>query len=572
MAVRSIQKLILPLTGLSCLAAFTLFALPANAQNLITNGTFDTAADPWWGHAAEGAEHTLEVVDGKLCSVMTAGGENPWDVIIGYSGLALTANQHYRISLSATADADRQIRVKTGLGDAPYTDYILHRLDVGAAGPLVFDSTYLNLRDDATAQIQFQVGGSVGTVCVDDIVVEPVEAPVVPAYQTPSLTGHKLRDYSGLVKIGTAVDTPIWLSNPTHNAIVASEFSAITPANAMKMNIIQPTQGVFDFVDADALYAWATENGMEFRGHPLVWHTQTPAWLTDTEFTRDEMIDIMYAHIDALVGRYVGKFPYWDVVNEAVESEDGAWGFRSTVWHDRIGDDFMDLAFHRARAADPDAILLYNDYNSSVAGSGKADYVFEMIKAMRERGVPVDAVGLQNHWYIEADGNLEGMPDVAKIRETMAKYESIGVEVHVTEFDIRIGVPLSAEKEQHQTKLFGDVLQACIDAPNCSHLTVWGLSDIDSWVPSTFPEMDFAHLFDRNFTAKAGYHAMTDVLAQYPADGEMAHSDGGSSKKGCSYAPLPTGGPWHWSAFALLGLALWRRGAARHIVGAGRLS
>jgi endo-1,4-beta-xylanase len=224
--------------------------------------------------------------------------------------------------------------------------------------------------------------------------------------------------------------------------------------------------------------------------------------------------------------------PYWDVVNEAVEQTDGVWGFRSTIWHDRIGPDFIDLAFQRAAAYDPSAKFLYNDYNIAVMGNPKADYVFQMISDMKARGIPVTTIGMQNHWYITADGGSSGLPDVAMIRANMDRYAGIGVDVQFTEVDIRIGLPMTPEKDALQAQVYRDLLQACVDAPNCSHFTVWGLSDIDSWVPSTFPDMDFAHIFDAGFVAKTSYHAFTQVLAAYPTDAMGGVMAGGAGDPG----------------------------------------
>jgi endo-1,4-beta-xylanase len=524
-----------------------------NPNNLVTNGAFDTTdTSPWWTYANGTTDFpsdvTLAVENYQLCATMTTGGgENYWDAIVGLSGVSLLPNQYYHISFTVTADAPRTIKWKTGFGEAPYTDYFIISTKVTAvpvtATPQVVDYTYLNLRTDASAQFQFQIGGSAGTVCLDNIVLEPVPPPAMPTYSTPAQSQHPFKDYAETVKLGTAVDTPIFLSNPLHNAIVAGEFSMITPANSMKMNLIQPTQGVFDFTDTDALVAWATANQLEFHGHPLIWHTQAPGWLNDGVFDRDQMIAIMNAHIDALMGRYVGKFPYWDVVNEAVEQTDGVWGYRSTVWHDRIGDDFIDLAFTRARAADPSAKLLYNDYNIEQLGNPKADYVFDMVSAMKQRGVPIDAIGFQGHYYVQPDGSTnQGIPSIQAIRDNMARYADIGVDVHVTECDFRIGKPNDPAKTELQNKFYADFLEACIDAPNCSHFTLWGLSDLDSWVPYTFPEYDFAHIFDSSLMPKPAYFAMSQVLAQYMTDAMGAGGLGAAGSPGAAGAPaaMPT--------------------------------
>ncbi|HYP77450.1 MAG TPA: endo-1,4-beta-xylanase, partial [Polyangiaceae bacterium] len=457
-----------------------------------------------------------------------------------------------------------------------------------------FDYTYLNLRADPTAQFQFQIGKTPGMVCIDNVVIEPVATPATPVYKTSAPSGHPFKDYKSVVKMGTAVDTPIFLSNPLHNAIVAGEFSMVTPANSMKMNLIQPVQGMFDYTDTDALVAWAQTNGLEFRGHPLVWHTQVPDWLSTGTFDRDQMVAIMYAHIDALMSHYKAKFPYWDVVNEAIDVVDGTWTFRPTLWHDRIGNDFMDLAFTHARAADPDAKLLYNDYNIEQKGNPKADKVFEVIKDMKTRNIPIDGVGFQAHYFVEPNGSTaNGVPDMQAIRDNMARYAEIGVDVQITECDFRIGKPLDDTKAQLQSKFYADLLQVCIDAPNCSHFTVWGLSDLDSWVPGTFAEYDYAHLFDSQLMPKLAYTAMSNVFAKYTPGGSgggtgsgggsgnagnpgSAGSPGtaggtavpnpgsGSSSGGCSLSPRSGNtAPWLFAAFTMLGALISRRRSKR---------
>ncbi len=513
-------------------AALCLFALPASAANILTNGTFDTAKDPWWGNASTTsdppADQTIAVEEGKLCSTQVSGGKNPWDVVLGVSGVPLVAGKYYRIAFSASADVERTIKYKTGLGEAPYSDYFAQTITISPT-PKDFEVTYKNVHEDPMGQFQFQIGKTAGKVCIDNVVIEEVAEPVLPAYMTPSITTKPFKAYEKVVKMGTAVDTPIFLSSPKHNQIVENEFSAITPANSMKMNLIQPTQGTFDFVDTDALYSWAQAKGLEFRGHPLVWHTQAPSWIQDdTTLTRDQMIGLMNAHIDGLMGHYP-NLPYWDVVNEAIEFSNGVPAFRSTFWHDRIGDDFVDLAFQRARMADADTKLFYNDYNIEQAGEAKSDRVFQMIQDMKMRGIPIDGVGLQSHYFVTPDGGLSGVPNIDAIRANIKRYADIGVEVHITECDFRLGKPLDDSKLALHTKFFSELLQACIDAENCTHFTVWGLSDIDSWVPSTFPDYDYAHLFDSAFAPRPAYQEMNKIFAKYnPDDGTLLGGTGGT--------------------------------------------
>ncbi len=227
----------------------------------------------------------------------------------------------------------------------------------------------------------------------------------------------------------------------------------------------------------------------------------------------------MYAHIDALMTRYKGKFPYWDVVNEAIDGTD----YRATFWQKTIGNDFIDLAFTRARAADPAAKLFYNDYNDEQKGNAKGDRVFELVRDLKARGIPIDGVGFQGHYFVEPDGNTAtGVPDMQAIRDNMARYNEIGVEVQITECDFRIGKPLSDVKTQLQNKFFADLLQACVDAPNCSHFTVWASATSTLGCRARSRDYDYAHLFDSQLKPKAAYTAMSQVFAQYNTDDSAA--------------------------------------------------
>ena len=145
--------------------------------------------------------------------------------------------------------------------------------------------------------------------------------------------------------------------------IAREEFNIITPENSHKWGWIQPFPGQFDFEDADELASYAINNGMVLHGHPLIWHRQLPAWVQTLAL--DQAESAMLSHIDALVSRYRGKVAIWDVINEALE-EDGT--FRDSVWFKSMGVEYIRKAFLRARALDPDAVLVYNDYDVAWTG------------------------------------------------------------------------------------------------------------------------------------------------------------------------------------------------------------
>jgi endo-1,4-beta-xylanase len=153
--------------------------------------------------------------------------------------------------------------------------------------------------------------------------------------------------------IGAAVYTP-HLNDPGYVDTIVGEFNMLTPENEAKACFVQSELGRFDFRAFDRLVNLAEDNGMEVHGHTLVWHQCVPGWLANGEYTRDEAIDLLRDHIYTVVGRYKGRVPIWDVVNEGI---DDSGRIRDTPWQRLIGDDYIELAFRFAHEADPDALL-----------------------------------------------------------------------------------------------------------------------------------------------------------------------------------------------------------------------
>lgn len=221
--------------------------------------------------------------------------------------------------------------------------------------------------------------------------------------------------YKDHFPIGVAV-APRNLSGPEAE-LITQQFSSITPENAMKMGPIHPEPERYNWHDADAIVAFAQKNGMKVRGHTLCWHNQTPKWFfTDGEgkqVSREILLARLKQHIDDVVGRYKGKVYAWDVVNEAVP-DTGLSIYRKSKFYEIIGEDYIQKAFEYAHAADPDAKLFYNDYNTESAS--KREKIFQLLKKLKEKNVPVHGVGLQGHWSIyepsaeELENRLRSFP------------------------------------------------------------------------------------------------------------------------------------------------------------------
>lgn len=302
--------------------------------------------------------------------------------------------------------------------------------------------------------------------------------------------------------IGAAANMRIE-SDEHYAETLATHFSMLTPENELKFHRTQPRRGQFTFERGDALVDFAESHGMKVRGHALVWHQGTPDWVEETEWTREELIEVMHEHIRTVAGRYRGRLHAWDVVNEYFDKNGGV---RESIWSKTIGPEFMELAHRFAREADPEAKLFVNDYENHEI-CDKSDGMYEWVKTALERGVPVDGVGFQMH--IPFDYEF----DEDDFKANLKRFAKLGLEIHITELDIRIKQPVTEEKLKRQAELYGKILDACMDAPACKAFVMWGVSDKYSWVPRFFEGHDDGLIFDRAFQPKPAFQALVNTLS-----------------------------------------------------------
>jgi endo-1,4-beta-xylanase len=304
--------------------------------------------------------------------------------------------------------------------------------------------------------------------------------------------------------IGAAVDMSPFRNDPNYLNILRQQFNIIVAENAFKMDAVRPSRTAFNFTDTDALVSFAQANNMKLRGHTLVWHNQIPGWLTSGNFTRDQVIDIMREHIQTFVGRYRGTVLAWDVVNEAIDDSSGQ--LRNSFWLQRIGPEYISLAFQFAREADPQAKLYYNDY--SIEGLGtKSNAVFNLVSNLKNQGVPIDGVGWQMH-------QINGFRINADNRTNARRLASLGLEISLTEMDVRISLPTASDELQQQALAYSDSINFCLTEPNCKALVTWGFTDRYSWIPGTFSGFGDALIYNSNYQPKPAYTALLNVLQQ----------------------------------------------------------
>jgi len=316
-----------------------------------------------------------------------------------------------------------------------------------------------------------------------------------------------LREAAQDFMFGVAANTKFF-NNSTYLETVNSSFNTMVAENGCKFSSVHPEKDVYDFEDCDAHLAKAEEFGMQFRGHCLLWHGFQPEWFRNLK--GDDMRNAIIDHVTNVLNHYKGKVHIWDVVNEAVSDEssgeNGTWDLRKTNLAQEVPD-FIDVAFKTAREVDPTVKLYYNDYNiegDDISEGKKTNSVYNLLKDMKERGVPVDGVGLQYHLHTNIYVKYEN------VMKTMAKFNEIGLDVQITEIDVNSVDGATQEVFEFQASLYEDALRACLDSSNCTGFLIWGVDDPHSWRAEGTPL-----IFDGNYTPKPAYFSLLNVFKEY---------------------------------------------------------
>jgi endo-1,4-beta-xylanase len=286
---------------------------------------------------------------------------------------------------------------------------------------------------------------------------------------------------------GTAISTS-HLGDSQYTTIAAREFNMVTPENELKIDATEPNQNQFNFTAGDTVYNWAISHGMKMRGHTLAWHSQQPGWMQ--ALSGSALRSAMINHINGVMAHYKGKLAAWDVVNEAF-NEDGS---RRQSNLQGTGNDWIEVAFQTARAADNSVKLCYNDYNIENWTYAKTQGVYNMVKDFKSRGVPIDCVGFQTHM-------TGGSSLPSSFQTTLTNFAALGVDVALTEVDVT----------NADTTQYANLTQACMNVSRCLGITVWGVRDSDSWRSGESPL-----LFDGSGNKKAAYTSVLNVLNSAP--------------------------------------------------------
>jgi len=337
--------------------------------------------------------------------------------------------------------------------------------------------------------------------------------------------------YKDLFHLGAAINEDIILGKDLQSKnIVTSEFNSITPENSLKWMFLQPFPNKFNFGAADKYVELGIKNNMHIVGHALVWHNQLADFMKTTG-SRSEFKKHVENHINTVVSRYKGKIDAWDVVNEAF-NENGS--LRPSVFKNQMGDNYIEDVFKLAETADPDADLIYNDYN--LYKPAKRVGVLKMVKKLQENGTKINAIGVQAHWRLNS-------PSLMEIEQIILDISDLGVEVMFTELDVTVlpnpwelvgaevtqnfskfegdpkmdpypkALPKSVEKQL--AKRYEDIFKLFVKHQDkISRVTFWGVMDKHSWL-NDWPikgRTNYPLLFDRNYQPKKAYNKLINLI------------------------------------------------------------
>jgi len=331
-------------------------------------------------------------------------------------------------------------------------------------------------------------------------------APASSGGATPTISGgfpgststvnslNQLAKSQGKLYFGSATDNPELTNTPYVDILVGGMFGQMTPGNAMKWGPTEPSVGDFTYTEGDQILDLAQENDMIIRGHNLVWYNQLPSFITSS-LSNATLVEYMTQHIQSEVTHYKGQVRSWDVVNEPF-SDSG--GMRDWVIQETVGTEYINIAFATARENDPNAILYINDYNLEYTGA-KFTTATQTVQQLLAEGVPIQGIGFEGHMIV---GDV---PAAASLAAQMEVFTAMGLEVAITELDIRMTLPETTALLEQQKSDYMNMVAACMMVEQCVGVTLWDYTDLYSWVPSTFSGQGAACPWDDNLARKPAY-------------------------------------------------------------------
>ena len=283
------------------------------------------------------------------------------------------------------------------------------------------------------------------------------------------------------------------IQNPLYTRLIKAECGMVVPENEMKWQTVRPDPATYDFARMDRIAQWAQDNDLAMRGHTLLWHRPQwfPEWLNNYDFGATPVAEaerLVAEHIRTVTRRYKGVISSYDVVNEAIDHDRNAPIETSLSRAMGSPEPVLDLAFHTAREELPEGQLVYNDYMSWEPAHRKhCDDVLRLLEGFRQRGTPVDALGIQSHIEMFSIDPATGVGPYAERewRRFLDEVIGMGYRLLITEFDVK-DTALPADFAVRDTKV-ADFARRYLDLmmeydEHLDDVLAWGMADKYNWL------------------------------------------------------------------------------------------
>jgi endo-1,4-beta-xylanase len=345
---------------------------------------------------------------------------------------------------------------------------------------------------------------------------------MTPAFDDPAATPMRMLAASKGLLYGSSGHSSILQHDPRFAALFAQQCSIMVPENQLKLDKVKPTQDSYDFSGADYLVNFAQQNDIKFRGHTLVWYQSLPGWFY-RNMNASNLKPFMLDYINTLVTRYAGKFQSWDVVNEILNPADNRPdGMRNSPYLKFIGPEYPEMAFHAAAAADPSAMLVWNENwleEETPEGESKRVTMLQRLKDMKSRNVPIHGIGIQSHLIGDHAAAYVG----PGFHRFLHEVNEMGFKIIISELDVSDqNLPADAgARDQAIANLYYSYLSAVLKHKNVIAVLTWGLSDKYTWLSSYKARPDKLPVrplpFDGNMNPKPVWNAIARAFDEAPS-------------------------------------------------------
>lgn len=506
---------------------FTVFALVVSlfsdtifAQNLLPNGDFEQNFTSWTnlvGTPATGTYTvaTTNVKQGAKCMKLeiTKLGTTSYSLQSIHTGWVAQIGKLYKVNFSARSSVDNAsldvVHQNTGFTKNSFS-----------LSPTWEDFEYMYTPTETSPGFKLQFP-TLSTYWIDAITIVEFNAGniVIPPAGNASFRELAAKCKLNIGSVGDQSQTTLYTST------LKKEYNILVNENALKMASIKSSEnGAYNFSGPDQLLAFAQANGMKMRGHCILWHEGMPDWVKNKAWTKTTLLAYLKEYITIVAGRYKGKIAEWDVANEFVQNgndqgngnilRDGT----ESVWMKYIGEEVLDSAFKWMRQIDPNAKLYYNDYGAE-GMNGKSKGVYELLKRLKARKVPIDGLGFQCHFNYDRLISINST-FAKEMDQNIKRIGALGLQMSFTEIDFAIPLPADDIKYRIQALSYGNLLTIALNNPTIvKSFLSWGFTDKHSWIPAFKPGEGAALIFYEDYSKKLAYNQMyASFLANCTAD------------------------------------------------------